>query len=98
MNGAVRLGSAIDMQGSGEGGEGVREGRVEVCVNRAWGTVCNELFTQNDADVVCNQLEGFKQEGTKLISLRSGILVPRPPSRDTITARRLLCPQVPQVS
>ena len=44
-------------------GEGVRRGRVEVCVNRAWGTVCDSLFTQDDADVVCAQLPGFKREG-----------------------------------
>ena len=58
----MRLGDA--METTSVGGEGVREGRVEVCINRAWGTVCNSLFTQNDADVVCNQLPGFKREGT----------------------------------
>ena len=55
-HGSVRLGNATD-------GKGVREGRVEVCINRAWGTVCNRLFTQVDADIVCNQLPGFSQEG-----------------------------------
>ena len=54
--GSVRLGDAAD-------GEGVRVGRVEVCINGAWGTVCNRLFTQEDADVVCNQLPGFKKDG-----------------------------------
>ena len=55
-HGSIRLGSSVD-------GEGVRRGRVEVCVNRAWGTVCDSLFTQDDADVVCTQLPGFKREG-----------------------------------
>ena len=32
------------------------EGRVEVCMNQAWGTVCNERFDADDALVVCNQL------------------------------------------
>jgi len=32
------------------------EGRLEVCFNRAWGTVCNNRFDGDDAQVVCNQL------------------------------------------
>ena len=48
---SVRLGNAIDVVA--ENGEGVREGKVEVCVNQAWGTVCDDLFTQNDTNVVC---------------------------------------------
>ena len=48
----------------GSDGEGVREGRVEVCVNRVWGTVCDILFTQEDAEVVCGQLGGFDRAGT----------------------------------
>ena len=33
------------------------EGRLEICYNRAWGTVCDTGFSQNDADVVCRQLD-----------------------------------------
>lgn len=64
-NGSVRL------VGRDINDEGVREGRVEVCVNRAWGTVCDERFTQGDAqgdaEVVCGQLGGFSREGIQLL-------------------------------
>ena len=40
-----------------------REGRVEICINNVWGTVCDTLFGKEDAEVVCEQLAGFQRDG-----------------------------------
>ena len=45
-NGMVRL----------TGGTFVNEGLVEVYCNGQWGTVCDDGFTNTDANTVCKQL------------------------------------------
>ena len=38
------------------------EGRLEVCVNGVWGTICDTRFSRLDAQVACNQL-GYDNDG-----------------------------------
>ena len=55
-NGQVRL-----MNGTAPA-DGQREGRVEICYNDIYGTVCNDFWDELDATVVCRQL-GFNGSG-----------------------------------
>lgn len=52
------------------GGASAYEGRVEVCKDNSYGTVCDD-FTWGDAEarIVCGQL-GFEEEGTPTGSCR----------------------------
>ncbi len=49
------------------GGSNEREGRIEICFNETWGTVCDNQWTTNDANVACRQL-GFSQIGKIIFS------------------------------
>ena len=49
MDGTIRLMNGLSNQ----------EGRLELCINNAWGTVCQEGFSSDEANVVCRHLGLF---------------------------------------
>ena len=57
-HGAVRL----------RGSSSEYKGRVEICVNGIWGTVCDDSWDSTDASVVCGQL-GYSRFGKILRAL-----------------------------
>ena len=58
-------------------GNSFNQGRLEVCVNSAWGSVCDSagVFTSDEAKVVCRQLGILQVEGKTLPTLLSFIIV-----------------------
>ena len=49
------------------GGTEVYEGRLEVCVNQVWGTVCSLSWGSTDTKVACRQL-GHQEIGMLSLS------------------------------
>lgn len=45
-------------------GQTSSEGRLEICINGVWGTVCDDFWGTADAQVACAQL-GYTRTGEK---------------------------------
>ena len=51
------------------GGVTYMEGRVEICLSDEWGTVCGQIWDEDNSIVVCRQL-GWVSAGMKMHSLQ----------------------------
>ncbi len=47
------------------GKNGLVAGRVELCLSRRYGTICDDFWDSHDASVVCRQL-GFSPYGMRI--------------------------------
>ena len=61
-NGGVRL----------SGGTSDREGRVEICIDGSWGTICDNFWSDLDASVVCYQLNLGRTDATAIQNSQYG--------------------------
>ena len=43
-------------------GTTLQEGRLEICINSNWSTICDDMWDDTDARVVCRQL-GYDENG-----------------------------------
>ena len=58
----IEFSSCVDGEVRLVNGSISQEGRVEVCVNGVWGTICGTGWSKTDAFVLCKQL-GYTNSG-----------------------------------
>ena len=44
----------------------INEGRIEICINNVWGTICDDYWSDTDANVACRKL-GFSGQSKPVI-------------------------------
>ena len=68
LDAATQISNCTDSAIRLVGGNTSNQGRLEVCVNSAWGSVCDSagVFTSDEAKVVCRQLGILQVEGKTL--------------------------------
>ncbi|KAL5506472.1 hypothetical protein EMCRGX_G008114 [Ephydatia muelleri] len=77
-------------------GSNATQGRVEVCYNNTWGTVCGDLWGANDAAIVCKQLGynvGQPSNGGVVFGLGIGAILFRGVACTGTESSLLLCPR-----
>ena len=57
-----------------QGGMSQFQGRVEICMDAVWGSVCFNLWDNDDAAVVCRQL-GFSYQGIVMIECWGSVVM-----------------------
>ena len=54
-------------------GSSSTQGRVELCHNNQWGTICDDGWDNSDAEVICKQLK-YSSYGTIMEPLKLSII------------------------